>query len=367
MKHNLAAVFLLTLFVMTSAAKADEWQLVWSDEFDGDALDMNKWSYQLGDGSADGLTGWGNNEAEYYQEGNAVVKDGFLSLIAKEEKVKGYKYTSARLRTKGKGDWTYCRVEIRAKMPIGQGLWPALWMYPSESVYGGWAASGEIDMVEYLGHEPNKVHGTLHFGGKWPQNQHKGKSYTLKSGDFHSDFHLFAFEWEEGEMRWTVDGTLYQTQGKGDWWSSGGDFPAPFDQDFYLIMNLAVGGNWPGYPDATTQFPQELVIDYVRVYQRATDVQGRRDAVPNGYSLEQNSPNPFNPSTSIAFTLPETQEASLDIFDVQGRKIKSLVHDVLPAGNHAAAFDASGLSSGIYLYRLSTSRFLKVKRMLVLK
>lgn len=367
MKHYIATAFLLVLFVMTNSATADDWTLVWSDEFTGELLDMNKWSYQLGDGSSQGLSGWGNNEGEYYQEANAVVRDGLLTITAKEEKVKGYKYTSARIRTKGKGDWTFCRVEIRAKMPIGKGLWPALWMFPSESVYGGWAASGEMDMVEYLGQEPNKVHGTLHFGGAWPKNQQKGTSYTLKTGDFHSDFHVFTFEWEEGEIRWYVDGKLYQTQGKGDWWSSGGDFPAPFDQQFYMLMNLAVGGNWPGYPDATTQFPQELVIDYVRVYQRATNVQGQSGTTPNEFRLEQNWPNPFNPNTTITFSLPEAQMTALEVFDAQGRKVSTLMDGPAPAGIHSVDFDASGLSSGIYLYKMSTRKFSDVKRMLLLK
>ena len=361
----------LTCFVfctlICSAAYGDEWQLVWSDEFDGESLDMNKWSFQLGDGSSEGLAGWGNNEAEYYQEANAVVRDGFLTITAKEEKVKGYDYTSARIRTKGKGDWTYCRVEIRARMPIGQGIWPAFWMMPTDNVYGGWAASGEMDMVEYLGHEPNKVHGTLHFGGKWPQNRYKGKSYTLPSGDFHSDFHTFAFDWEEGEIRWYVDNELYQTQGKGDWWSTGGDFPAPFDQNFYMIINMAVGGNWPGYPDATTQFPQELVLDYVRVYQRATGAEGKAAATPAQYSLEQNYPNPFNSQTTIAFTLKEHQHALLEIFDAKGRKIQTLINSVLSPGMHRVMFDASNLASGLYFYKLIAGNFVQIKRMLYLQ
>ncbi|NIR36470.1 MAG: family 16 glycosylhydrolase, partial [Gammaproteobacteria bacterium] len=196
---------------------------------------------------------------------NATVADGFLTITAKEEAAGGYDYTSARMRSLGKGDWTFGRMEMRARMPIGQGLWPAFWMLPSDSVYGGWAASGEIDIVEYIGSQPNRILGTIHYGGPWPCNVYSTTSYFLPSGTFHDDFHVFAVEWELGEIRWYVDGMLYAT--RNSWYSTGGPFPAPFDVDFHLLLNLAVGGNLPGPPDATTVFPQEYVIDYVRVYQ----------------------------------------------------------------------------------------------------
>ena len=363
-----ANVLLAGVIIFTTALQANDWQLVWADEFDGETLDLAKWSYQLGDGSSEGLTGWGNNEAEYYQEANAVVNDGLLTIIAKEEKVKGYNYTSARIRTKAKGDWKYCRVEIRAKMPIGKGLWAALWMMPTDNVYGGWAASGEMDMVEYLGHEPNKVHGTLHFGGQWPQNRYKGKEYVLVDGDFQEDFHEFIYEWEEGEIRWYVDGNLFQTQGSGDWWSSAGDFPAPFDQRFHIIMNLAVGGNWPGYPDATTQFPQELVIDYVRVYQKtSTDVNHEQSREAKEYGLHQNFPNPFNPQTMIHFSMQQQQHVLLEVFDTQGHKIKTLLNAVVQPGKQKVIFDASEQASGIYLCKLATDSFVDIQRMVLLK
>ena len=248
---------------------AQNWELVWSDEFDGEELDESKWSYQYGTGASEGLTGWGNNESQYYtdREENIFVEDGKLHIVAREENYGGMDYTSARIRTINKGDWRYGRFEIRAKMPVGQGIWPAIWMMPTDDVYGGWAASGEIDIMEYLGHEPDKVHGTLHYGGGWPDNVHTGDYYQLGEGTFHDDFYTFTLEWEHGEMRWYVDGEHYQTQ--DDWYTQGHDFPAPFDQRFHMILNVAVGGNWPGYPDHTTQFPQEMIVDYVRVYQDA--------------------------------------------------------------------------------------------------
>lgn len=242
------------------------WTLVWSDEFEGSTLDGSRWSAQTGDGCDLGICGWGNNELQWYQAENAVVADGLLTITARQESVEGKSYTSARLRTARKGDWTYARIEARARLPRGQGIWPAIWMLPTDNVYGSWAASGEIDIMELVGHEPATVHGTLHYGGEWPANQSSGDSYTLESGVFQDSFHTFALEWEDGVMRWFVDDTLYQTQRQ--WSTSVAPYPAPFDQRFHLLVNVAVGGDWPGSPDGSTSFPQELEIDWIRVYQR---------------------------------------------------------------------------------------------------
>ncbi len=246
--------------------------LVWSDEFDGTEVDLSRWTFQLGDGSEVGLPGgWGNNELQYYQAENATVSGGFLTITAKEESVGGLDYTSARMRSLGKGDWTFGRMEMRAKMPIGQGLWPAFWMLSSDtSIYGPWAASGEIDIVEYLGNAPDQIFGTIHYGASFPGNVFSSTDFTLPGPpSFHDDFHTFAIEWEAGEIRWYVDGVQFAS--RDSWFSTGGPFPAPFDVDFHLLLNLAVGGNLPGPPDGTTVFPQEYVIDYVRVYQVPND------------------------------------------------------------------------------------------------
>lgn len=245
---------------------SDDWTLVWSDEFDGSTLDLGKWSYQIGDGCDINLCGWGNNELQWYQADNVEVADGLLTITARPESVGGRNFTSARIRTIGKGDWTYGRFEIRARLPRGQGIWPAIWMMPTDSAYGGWAASGEIDIMELVGDEPARVHGTLHYGGEFPANQSSGDSYRLDSGIFADGFHVFALEWEEGEIRWYVDGQHYQTQTQ--WNSSNGPYPAPFDQAFHLIVNIAVGGNWPGPPDLSTPFPQSMDVDWIRVYRR---------------------------------------------------------------------------------------------------
>ncbi|MEM7434801.1 MAG: glycoside hydrolase family 16 protein [Myxococcota bacterium] len=241
-------------------------ELVWADEFDGDSVDTSKWELQTGDGTELGIPGWGNNELQWYTEDNATVGGGVLTIQAREESVGGYAYTSSRLRSLGRGDWTYGRFEMRARLPEGQGLWPAFWMLSSDpSIYGVWAASGEIDIMESIGSEPERVFGTIHYGDTFPGNLFSSTSTFLPPGT-EGDFHEYAVEWREGEIRWYLDGALYSV--RNDWFSTGGPFPAPFDVDFHLLLNLAVGGNLPGSPDATTVFPQEFVIDYVRVYQQ---------------------------------------------------------------------------------------------------
>jgi beta-glucanase (GH16 family) len=261
--------YLLALIISTTFAHAEApegWKLVWSDEFDGKEIDFTKWSVE------ENGHGGGNGELQFYvdRKENLRVENGHLVIEARKEKfgLAGVEkdFTSGRLRTKRRASWLYGRFEVRAKLPTGRGIWPAIWMLPEKDRYGGWAASGEIDIMELVGHEPDTVHGTLHYGAAWPKNAHTGEPFKLKSGAFADDFHTFAIEWEEGVFRWDVDGKLCQTQTK--WNTTGGAYPAPFDQSFHLLLNLAVGGGWPGPPDATTPFPQKMTVDYVRVYQR---------------------------------------------------------------------------------------------------
>ncbi len=239
--------------------------LAWADEFNGTAVDPAKWEFQLGNGSTYGIPGWGNNELQWYQSDNATVAGGVLTIQARNESVSGSSYTSARVRSLGHGDFLYGRFEMRARLPVGHGMWPAFWMLPSDpSIYGVWAASGEIDIMESIG--ADQIYGTIHFGGTAPDNQQSGSVRSLPSGGA-ADLHEYAVEWEPAEIRWYLDGQLYST--KTSWFSTGGPFPAPFDVNFHLLLNLAVGGNFPGNPDGSTVFPQNFVIDYVRVYQQA--------------------------------------------------------------------------------------------------
>lgn len=284
------------------SSKADDakWKLVWSDEFSQAEIDHSKWNFETGNWIVDKdgnpvAAGWGNNEKQFYTDKNenAFVKDGKLVIRAKKEQASDqfgtYDYTSAKLTTKGTFSKTYGRYEMRAKLPTGKGLWPAFWMLPEEDRYGGWAASGEIDIMESWGSQPNKVAGTIHYGETWPNNKYTGKDYHFAEGDGIDKWHTYAVEWEPGEIRWYVDGQLYQTQ--NDWYAKEANkaskysYPAPFDQDFYLIMNLAVGGWFDGDVDETTPFPAEMEVDYVRVFDLKNGKY--RDAVEPTYSDEE--------------------------------------------------------------------------------
>jgi beta-glucanase (GH16 family) len=257
--------------VMAPGADAEAWQLVWSDEFDGPSLNTSNWSHEVN------ANGGGNNELQYYtaRAANSFIRDGKLVIKAIKETYVGPEgtrgYTSARLRTVNKRDFTYGRMEARIKMPAGQGLWPAFWMLPTDWEYGGWPTSGEIDIMEYRGDQPNTLHGTIHYGGPYPAHTFTGT--TLQTpGDLSTAFHDYAIEWEEGVIRWYFDGELYLTQNQ--WFSGGGIYPAPFDKRFHFLLNVAVGGNFlPNPPPDADYFPQEMEVDWVRVYQRAAPVE----------------------------------------------------------------------------------------------
>lgn len=237
--------------------------LAWADEFNGSSLNLSDWSFENGDGCP-GICGWGNNELEYYTErpDNLFFQDGKMIIEAKKENYAGKSYTSSKILTRGKKIFKYGRIDIRAKLPKGKGIWPAFWLLPQYNVYGGWPKSGEIDMMEMIGHEPNRTYGTLHFG-PGPGSTQLGGNYTLPSGIFNDEFHVFSIEWKQNQIKWLVDGNVYSTHTSSDF----GTNNYPFNEDFFLIVNMAVGGNWPGNPDATTYFPQWLILDYIRVYQ----------------------------------------------------------------------------------------------------
>ena len=247
----------------------DNYEMVWSDEFDGTEIDDSKWSFDLGDGCdiSPDLCGWGNNELEYYtsREENAFLADGKLKIQAIKESplyLGQHQYTSARMVTKNKGDWKYGRIDVRAKMPIGQGYWPAIWMLPTDNVYGGWPKSGEIDIMEYLGNEPRKVLGTIHYGHDfWRFNS---QYLELDTGTFADEFHTFTVLWTEDCIQFQMDGI---NVGEPNTRSTVLPTTFPFDQKFHLLLNLAVGGNLPGPPAPNTVFPQSMEVEYVRVYQ----------------------------------------------------------------------------------------------------
>ena len=240
--------------------------LVFSDEFDDVQLDPETWFFEEGDGSQYGIPGWGNNELQWYLPDSAQLESGNLVITARRESESGRSYTSARINTRDRFAFRYGRIEARIRLPAGQGLWPAFWLMPQDDVYGSWAASGEIDIMEAVnlgGSGGNDVHGTIHYGGQWPDNVSTGSHYTV-AGDATTEFHVYALEWDATELRWYVDDVLYAMENA--WYTPTAGFPAPFDQHFYIILNVAVGGNFPGAPNASTTFPVTMEVDYVRVY-----------------------------------------------------------------------------------------------------
>jgi beta-glucanase (GH16 family) len=276
MKNFIPYCILLSIVLIISSCENDTnnqkkstnieaYQLVWSDEFDTNGLpDSTKWSYDYGIGCPN--CGWGNNELQFYTKDrleNARVEDGHLIIEAHKENFEKSQYTSARIVTKEKGDWLYGKLEIRAKLPDGRGTWPAIWMLSTDWEYGGWPESGEIDIMEHVGYAQDTVNGTIHT-----------KSYnhiigTQKAGiidvNVSDEFHTYGLEWTEKSMIWTIDDKPYfefENENKtfNEW---------PFDKRFHLILNLAVGGNWGGkYGVDESVFPRQMVVDYVRVYQK---------------------------------------------------------------------------------------------------
>lgn len=236
------------------------WQLVWNDEFNGLALDSSKWSYEVnGDGG-------GNNELQYYTDRyqNSYVDSGSLAIVARKETYVTKKYTSARLRTKYRGDWKYGKFIIRAKLPSGVGTWPAIWMLPTDWVYGGWPASGEIDIMEHVGYDQDMIHGSTHCQ-KYYFKIGTQKTATVKIAGVSSQFHTYGLDWYPDSMEFFVDGNKYfTTYNDGSGWQGW-----PFDQRFHCILNIAVGGDWGGAKGVDDNiFPQTMLVDYIRVYRK---------------------------------------------------------------------------------------------------
>jgi beta-glucanase (GH16 family) len=234
------------------------WTLIWQDEFDGEVLDPSRWEAEIGG------HGWGNNEWQFYTDRpeNVRLEDGLLVIEARDEFFVRRNYTSARIKTQGLFSFTYGRVEARMKLPYGQGIWPAFWMLGEDITHTPWPASGEIDIMEHIGRQPRYIYGTVH-GPGYSGGGGVGHFTTFPQGTLSEEFHTYAIEWDPGEIRWYVDDEqffkLTPAQVPGEW---------VFDKPFFMLINLAVGGNWPGYPDDSTTFPQFLTVDYVRVYQR---------------------------------------------------------------------------------------------------
>ena len=261
MRHLFPTLFFL---FATLWLPAQTWTLSWSDEFNGTSIDNTKWGYDIGTGAAQGLWGWGNGELQYYTDDtdNADVVNGHLVITARQENFAGSNYTSARMVTRNKFSQTYGKWEARIDLPTGQGIWPAFWMLRENNPW-----PGEIDIMEIVGHLPGNCHGTAHWGELGNVQSMGG---TLTAPDWTTDFHVYTVEWWPDHIRWSVDGQVYfeldrtQVTPAHEWL---------FAEDYHMLLNVAVGGQWPGSPDATTVFPQEMHVDWVRVYEHVPEPQ----------------------------------------------------------------------------------------------
>lgn len=246
-----------------SPTSYEGYRLVWSDEFDGNTLSSD-WVFDMGDGCPN-LCGWGNNELQSYTRDNVRVENGHLIIQARRESSGGREFTSSRIKTQGRQSFKFGRIDIRAALPKGQGIWPALWMLGDNINQVGWPRCGEIDIMEMIGGSANgrdnTVHGTVHWDNNGSHAEFGG-SVTLQEGIFNDNFHVFSIIWDESKIVWLLDDEQYH---EIDTSPSGLD---EFRESFFFLFNIAVGGNWPGNPDNTTSFPQQMVVDYVRVFQK---------------------------------------------------------------------------------------------------
>lgn len=271
-RSPLSILFPVALVLLCISCETDETQtvttitnLIFEDDFDTDGpIDETTWNYELGDGTDNGLpAGWGNNELQYYTDRpeNIKVEGGMLHITARQESFQGAAYTSARITTKGKVEQQYGRLEARIQLPWGQGLWPAFWLLGSNIDEVGWPQCGEIDIMEYRGQDPSTLIGTVH-GPGYSGGEAVGKEYILPNDRFDTGFHIFGIEWGPEYINFYVDDVLYNQitpeDVEGEW---------VFDQPFYIILNVAVGGWFPGPPSPNTVFPQTMLVDWVRIYQ----------------------------------------------------------------------------------------------------
>ncbi len=305
--------------------------LLWSEEFNGSALNTNVWTYEVGGG------GWGNNELQYYRSGtaNTTVSNGTLKIIAKKESYSGYQYTSARIKTQGKYSVQYGAIEGRMRVPMGQGLWPAFWMLGANFSSVGWPACGEIDIMEHVNSE-NKVYGTIH----WDAGGYA--SYGGNTTTTPQNWHVYKINWSSNNIRWYVDGVQYHVANIQNSINSTEEFHRPF----FFILNLAVGGNWPGAPNASTPFPATFEIDYVRVYSANMSLD---DKVETAISRTPDVnidifPNPItNGVVNIKLSNATTNQTNITIIDMLGKvvlKSTEMGSDI--------QLNTSSLSSGYY-------------------
>ncbi|MCX7876698.1 MAG: family 16 glycosylhydrolase [Melioribacteraceae bacterium] len=347
-------VILFITIIIYSNIFSQSWKLIWSDEFDGPTINSSFWTFEIGTGT----NGWGNNELQYYtsRTENAKIENGMLVITAHQEPYSGRNYTSARMKTQGKKSFKYGKIEAKMKLPVGKGSWPAFWMLGDNITFVGWPKCGEIDIMEHVNNDP-AVYGTIHYDNNGHVSRGGNKNVDV------TDFHLYSIEWDANTIKWFVDGVQYYSV----FIVNGINSTEEFHNPFFIILNLAIGGNWPGSPDGTMQFPIYMYVDYVRVYELTTNIEKIKNEIPNEIKLEQNFPNPFNPTTNIKFSIPNDALTKLTIYDLLGNEVEVLVNNFLTAGNYNYNFNTKDLTSGIYFYKLQVGNYVQTKKMILLK
>ena len=360
---------ILVSILAISFGHAQDWQLVWSDEFDGNgAINSTNWFHQtqlpLG-------WEWYNGEVQHYTDriDNSYVSNGTLKIVAKKETYtdQGHtkEYTSARLNSKYA--FTYGKVEIRAKLPQGFGTWPAIWMlgkninepgaYWETQGYGTtpWPACGEVDIMEHWGSNQNYVSSAIHTPSSYGGTVNLGGQYISTAS---SQFHIYTIDWSAQEMIFSVDGNVHYTYDpcskNSDLW--------PFDSELYLLLNIAIE---PSIASSFTESSME--IDYVRVYEAYSELSIVDKLIPLQYSINNIYPNPFNPSTTISFSIPKFEHTIIKAYDIKGRLLETLTNQVLSQGNYSLNWNASSYPSGVYLIRMESGVFTQTQKVVLVK
>jgi len=337
---TMCPAFSFALFLAASAVAQplDGWKLLWSDEFNDTSLDGSKWQLELNEGDH-GMSAYTNRPQNLY------VADGCLVLQAQKENYSGKSYTSTQVSSRNKGHWKYGRFDIRAKLPYGKGMWPAIWMMPNNPAYGGWPRSGEIDIMENLG--DSKLYATLHYGTTNAMSQ---GIYTTPAGQSPSDtFHVYTMIWDTNSFAFYID-SVHNFWNCDTWSPNNTTYPKPFDQTFFMMFDLAIGGSWGGPPDNSTVFPQKMLVDWIRVYQRQNPVEIRQPAVnhsPMDYSLTVTK-------KWVELNLKTGTPVSLTLYDLAGREVVRLT-DGRRAGERIRFPVSATLTHGSYLWKLATA------------
>lgn len=339
---------LFLIVAMQSNLQAQFWNLVWADEFNGSTIDASNWTMEIGTGSS----GWGNNEWQFYtaRPENASIQNGHLAIVAKKESYAGSNYTSARMITQGKQSWKYGKIEARIKFPSRQGIWPAFWMLGNSFSTVGWPKCGEIDIMEHI-NTSDKIHGTIH----WDANGYAtyGGDVTLSNV---ADFHTYAIEWDASSIRWFVDGNQYHVANI----LNGINSTAEFHEEFFIILNMAVGGNWPGYPNPSDAINDTLLVDYVRVYQ-----DGLAPTSVDAINLEQSVavyPNPVKTNSSFQIPGDYAPGTRIDLIDPIGRICTT---KILENKLEEVTIETRGLPAGIYFLQIANDELQRLSKVLI--